>query len=562
MLHYLWSTFFPTTMRKLLGFALILPATLFVSPMEAQTVTPATRLARAVDSTVFRAHIDFLASDALEGRGTATRGGDLAAKYIASQFQRLGLQPAGDGGTYNHQVPIIALTPDPTLAVVGPDSAKLAYRDDYVLWSMRNEPSVTVQAPLVFVGYGIVAPEYQWNDYANVDVKDKIVVCLVNTPGLRDSTLFKGKILTYYGRWTYKIEEAARQGAAGILMVHTTESATYGWSTVTGSWTGQQVRLETAPTPLVVAGWLRDSSARGLFKRAGADLDALMAQAATRSFHAVPINLQLAATVNSTILRSTAPNVVGLIPGSGPHAKEAVVIGGHYDHLRIRLPPVNGDSIYNGALDNATGTAGVLAAAEAFVRSGVKPARSIMFIAFTAEESGLLGSQAYAERPTLPLRDITAVLNMDVMNLFGRTTDIAALGVDQSTLGQLFTRAAKDEQLAVTINQDALIRGSFFRSDHFPFAKAGVPALSLESGVTFVAKPKGWGDTQIKEYTDQRYHQPGDEMLPWYSMVGAVQQLRVIVRTALAASTAAAAPTWSPTSEFRAAGEARVKGGS
>jgi Zn-dependent M28 family amino/carboxypeptidase len=546
-------------MRKLRGFALILPATLLVSPLAAQTVTPATRLARAVDSTVMRAHIDFLASDALEGRGTGTRGGDLAAKYIASQFQRLGLQPAGDSGTYNHQVPIIALTPDPTLAVAGPDSAKLAYRDDYVLWSMRNEPSVTVQAPLVFVGYGIVAPEYLWNDYANVDVKDKIVVCLVNTPGLQDSTLFKGKILTYYGRWTYKIEEAARQGAAGILMVHTTESATYGWSTVTGSWTGQQVRLETPGTSLVVAGWIRDSSARGLFRRAGADLDQLMAQAAKRGFHAVPLNLQLAATVNSTILRSTAPNVVGLIPGSGPHAKEAVIIGGHYDHLGIRVPPVNGDSIYNGALDNASGTAAVLAAAEAFVRSGVKPARSIVFIAFTAEESGLLGSQAYAERPSIPLKDIAAVLNMDVMNLFGRTTDIAALGVDQSTLGQLFTRAAKDEGLAVTINQDALIRGSFFRSDHFSFAKVGVPALSLESGITFVGKPKGWGDTQIKEYTDQRYHQPGDEMLPWYSMVGAVQQLRVIVRAALAASTAAAAPTWSPTSEFRAAGEARVK---
>jgi Zn-dependent M28 family amino/carboxypeptidase len=545
-------------MTRLLAFALI-PLAVVHSSLTAQTVTPSTRVARAVDSTVMRAHIEFLASDALEGRGTATRGGELAAKYITSQFQRLGLQPAGDGGTYNHQVPIIALTPDPTLAVAGPDSAKLAYRDDYVLWSMRNEPSVTVQAPLVFVGYGIVAPEYQWNDYANVDVKDKIVVCLVNTPGLRDSTLFKGKILTYYGRWTYKIEEAARQGAAGILMVHTTESATYGWSTVTGSWTGQQVRLESPATSLLVAGWIRDSSARGLFKRAGADLDQLMVQAATRSFHVVPLNLQLAATVNSTILRSTAPNVVGLIPGSGPHAREAVIIGGHYDHLGIRVPPVNGDSIYNGALDNASGTAAVLAAAEAFVRSGVKPARSIVFIAFTAEESGLLGSQAYAERPTLPLRDITAVLNMDVMNLFGRTTDIAALGVDQSTLGQLFTRAAKDEQLAVTINHDALIRGSFFRSDHFPFAKAGVPALSLESGTTFLGKPAGWGDTQINEYTEHRYHQPGDEMLPWYSMVGAVQQLRVIVRTALAASTAASPPTWNQGSEFKAAGEARVK---
>jgi len=546
-------------MTRLLAFALIPLAVVHSSLVMAQTVTPSTRLARAVDSTVMRAHIDFLASDALEGRGTATRGGELAAKYIAAQFQRLGLEPGGDSGTYFHQVPITALTPDPTLSVTGPDSARLGYRDDYVLWSMRNDSSVTLQAPLVFVGYGIVAPEYQWNDYANVDAKGKIVVCLVNDPGLRDSTIFKGRILTYYGRWTYKIEEAARQGAAGILMVHTTESATYGWSTVVGSWTGQQVRLEQPATSLVVAGWIRDSSARSLFRQSGADLDQLMAQAATRSFHAVPLNLQLAATVNSTILRSSTQNVVARLPGSGPHAKEAVVIGGHYDHLGIRRPPVNGDSIYNGALDNASGTAAVLAAAEAFVRSGVKPARSILFIAFSAEESGLLGSQAYAERPTLPLKDLTAVLNMDVMNLFGRTSDIAALGVDQSTLGQLFTRAARDESLGVTINQDALIRGSFFRSDHFPFAKAGVPALSLESGTIFLGKPAGWGDTQINEYTAHRYHQPGDEMLPWYSMIGAVQQLRVIVRTALAASTAASPPTWNQGSEFRAAGEARVK---
>jgi len=235
-----------------------------------------------------------------------------------------------------------------------------------------------------------------------------------------------------------------------------------------------------------------------------------------------------------------------------------VIIGAHYDHLGISLP-VNGDSIYNGALDNASGTAAMLAAAEAFVRTGVRASRSLVFMAFAAEESGLLGSTAYAARPTMPLKDIAAVLNMDVMNLYGRTRDIAALGVEQSSIGKLFSTAARQEGLRVTTNQEALIKGSFFRSDHFPFARAGVPALSLESGLDFVGKPEGWGKQKQQEYTDQRYHQPGDELLPWYSYDGAVQQLRVIVRTAIAVAESPAQPVWATGSEFRAAGEARLE---
>jgi Zn-dependent M28 family amino/carboxypeptidase len=542
------------TIRWLLLAAIAAPI-----PLAAQAPSSATRVAQAVRPEVLRAHLEFLSDDALEGRAPGTRGGEIAAKYIAAQFERLGLAPAGDNGTYYHLVPIITHTPDPTLRVTGPDSATLPYRDDYVMWSMRDEPAVSVEAPAVFVGYGIVAPEYRWNDYQNVDVHGKIVICLMNDPGLRDSTIFRGKILTYYGRWTYKIEEAARQGAAGILMVHTPETATYGWSTVTGSWTGQQVRLEAPATSLVVAGWLQESTARALFKQGGADLDQVTALAATREFKPVPLNLNLAAAVSSTIRRSTTSNVVARLPGQGSHATEAVMIGGHYDHLGIRVPAVNGDSIYNGAMDNASGTAAVLTAAEAFVTSGVRPARSIYFMAFSAEESGLLGSAAFAANPTLPLRSLAAVLNMDVMNLFGRTRDIAALGVDQSSLGQVFTRAAGEEQLKVTVNQDALIRGSFFRSDHFPFAKAGVPALSLESGEDFVGKPAGWGQAQQEDYTDHRYHQPGDEILPWYTMDGAVQQLRTIVRTAVAVASAPSQPTWSRGSEFYAAGQERLK---
>jgi Zn-dependent M28 family amino/carboxypeptidase len=519
----------------------------------------AAQVAQAVDSNVFRAHLGFLADDALEGRRPGTRGGELAAKYIAAQFERLGLQPAGDSGTYYHQVPIITLSPNPTVKVTGPMPGDLTYRKDYVLWSMRNEPRVQVSGDLVFVGYGIVAPKYQWDDYKDVDVKNKIVVALVNDPGLRDSTIFRGKILTYYGRWTYKIEEAQRQGAAGILLVHTTESATYPWTTVQSSWTGPQVRIEQPPTSLVIAGWLSHDAAARLFTQSGQNLDSLSSQAARRGFQAVPLKSGLDAAVQSTIARSTTSNVLGRWPGRGSLAKEAVLIGGHYDHFGIAAP-VAGDSIYNGALDNASGTAAVLTAAEAFARSRVRTGRSIVFIGFTAEESGLLGSQALVARPAVPLKDVAAILNMDVMNLAGRTRDVSALGLDQSSLGSVFSRAAAAEGLKVSSNEDALLRGSYFRSDHFPFAKAGVPGTSLENGREYVGQPADYGTRMEEEYTAKRYHQPSDEVLPTFKYDGAVQQLRVIVRTAVAVGNAASQPTWNRNSEFRQAGEERQKG--
>lgn len=526
--------------------------------LSAQSLTPATRLARAVSPRVYRAHLQFLSDDALEGRAPGTRGGDLAAKYIAAQFERLGLEPAGDSGSWFHRVPIIALTPSPTLKVTGSAPSTLRYRDDYVLWSMRNDETVQGSAPAVFVGYGIVAPEEGWDDYAGLDVSGKVVFCLVNDPGLYDPSIFRGKILTYYGRWTYKIEEAERHGAAGIVMIHTTESATYPWTTVTGSWTGEQVRLERQPGSLLVAGWIRDSVAAPLFAQGNLNLRDLMDKAGRNGFHGVPLPFGLDVGVNSVIRRSSTSNVVGRLAGRGKLAGEAVMIGGHYDHLGVRAP-VSGDSIYNGAEDNASGTAAVLTAAEAFVKSGVTPQRSILFMAFSAEESGLLGSQAYATRPTIPLKRLAGVLNMDVMNLYGKTRDIAALGVDQSTLGPVFTTAAAAEGMKVTVDSGSLIRGSFFRSDHFPFARAGVPALSLESGHEFIGRPAGWGEQQQAEYTDKRYHQPQDELLPWFTMDGAVQQMRVILRAALAVADAPAQPSWSATSEFHSAGEARIK---
>ena len=519
----------------------------------------AARVARAIDPRVMRAHLEFLADDALEGRKPGTRGGELAAKYIAAQFARLGLEPAGDSGTYYHPVRIITLTPHPNVTLSGPTPTDLAYRKDYVLWSMRNDSTVAAKGDLVFVGYGIVAPEYQWNDYEGVDVKNKVVVVLVNDPGLRDSTIFRGPILTYYGRWTYKIEEAQRQGAAGILMVHTTESATYPWSTVQSSWTGPQVRVEEPPTSLLVAGWLNQETAAKLFRQGGKDLAALMDQAAKRGFKPVPLGLQIDATVRSEVRRSETYNVLGRWPGRGLLAREAVLIGGHYDHFGISAP-VDGDSIYNGAEDNASGTAAVLTAAEAFARSGVRTGRSLVFIGFTAEEAGLLGSQALVAKPTIPLRRIAAILNLDVMNMYGRTRDVSALGLDQSSLGQVFTQAASAEGLKVTVNHDALLRGSYFRSDHFPFAKAGIPGTSIENGEQYVGQPADYGRKKQEEYTEKRYHQPSDEVLPSFSYDGAAQQLRVIVRTAVAVADAPEQPKWNRNSEFRQAGEARSRG--
>jgi Zn-dependent M28 family amino/carboxypeptidase len=531
-----------------------------ITPLCAQQQASAgSRVAAALSANVLRGHLEFLADDALEGRAPGTRGGQLAQKYIGSQFRRLGLEPAGDSGSYYQRVPIISLTPTPTLAVTAPASMSLTWKDDYVLWSMRNDSVVSVSGPAVFVGYGIVAPELGWNDYAGLDAKGKIVIALVNDPGLQDSTLFRGKILTYYGRWTYKIEEARRQGAAGLLLVHTTESATYPWTTVLSGWTGPQVRLESPEGSLVVAGWLQQETAARLFSAGGQDLAALTTAAARKGFTPVPLGVTLDGSVRSVIRRTETANVLGRYPGKGPLAKEAILIGGHYDHYGIGAP-VKGDSIYNGAEDNASGTAAVLTAAEAFVRSGVRTSRSIIFVGFAAEESGLIGSQALADHPPVPLRDIAAILNLDVMNLYGRTSDVAALGLDQSTLGKAFAAAAAAERMEVSTNEEALIRGAYFRSDHFPLARVGVPGTSVENGSKYIGKPADYGKEQKDKYVAERYHQPSDEILPWFTYDGAIQQLRVTVRTAATVANAPAQPEWQASSEFREAGQARRRG--
>ena len=538
-------------------------ATLFVaaSPLAAQrSPLPDARLASLVRADALWAPLKLLSDDLFEGRGTGRRGGDLAMAFIASQFMAMGLEPAGDSGTYYQQVPIVSLNPAPTLSVSGGAPARdLRYRDEYVAWAERSDSLVQATAEVVFVGYGITAPEWQWDDYKGMDVRGKILMMLVNDPGIGDPTIFRGKTLTYYGRWTYKIEEAARHGAAGLLLVHNDSMASYGWNTVRNSWTGEQVRLDNPPTPLQFAGWLTEGAAADLLRSRSLDLAQLISAAGRRDFRPVATGLELGMTVHSSLKRMSTANVLGRWPGRDPKLKDEVVfISAHWDHFGIGLP-VNGDSIRNGAVDNASGVATMLAIADAFTRSGLRPKRTLVFVGMALEESGLLGSAWLAAHTPVPLARVAADLNLDVTNLYGATRDISALGADQSTLGHLFDMAAHAERLRVIVDSAALRHGSFFRADHFSFAKAGVPALTPGGGEDFVGKPAGWGKQQNEIYTRERYHQPADNLLPWYSADGAVQQARVLARVAWNVAEAAAQPTWYPTSEFAAAGRERVR---
>lgn len=503
-----------------------------------------------VDTAAMDAHLRFLASDLLEGRAPATRGGRLAAEYIATQFQALGLQPAGEHGSYFQPVALVGMTPQPSFAWGKPGQPDtLSYRDQFVAWGERPEADISANGEVVFVGYGIRAPEWQWDDYKGIDLHGKVLLMLVNDPGLVDTTVFLGKVLTYYGRWTYKLEEAARQGAAGAVLIHTAESATYPWEVVRGSWSVEQFKLDQPSTPSIAfAGWVTEASARPALAKAGLQLDSLSRAAARRDFRPVTTGLQAAVRVRSELRHVASENVVARLPGRDPRrAEQAVLITSHWDHKGIG-PVIRGDSIYNGAEDNASGIAATLGAAKALVQLP-RPARSIVFIATTAEESGLLGSAGYVQQPIIPLGQTAAVLNVDVTNVRGATRDIGARGWDRSTLGPMFEAAARAEGLTTEAEPD--VRGTFFRSDHFPFARAGVPALSIYAGDDFVGRAKGWGEEQENLYNQERYHQPSDEYQPTFRYAGMAQEVRVIVRLARAIANDPGMPRWLPTSEFQ-----------
>lgn len=496
------------------------------------------------------AHLRFLADPLLEGRGVGSRGGQLAERYIRSRFQAAGLEP-GNGDSYFQTVPMVGMNPSPQLSFLGApgDRVEPRYRDDYVMEAGVPEQDVAVNGELVFCGYGIYAPEYGWDDFGGMDLRGKILLIRVNDPGDASTPdFFQGRALTYYGRWKYKFEEAARRGAAGAILIHTDASAGYGWNVVRTSNTGEQYSLAGEPAhPLPIKAWITEATAERIF--AGMDGDPL-ADSAKAEFEARPTGWTVEASVHSSIREIETRNVLARLPGTEPElADQPVILMSHHDHLGVTQLDDGSRAIYPGAYDNASGVSVLLAMAEALAATGTRFRRPLLFLASTAEESGLLGSSWYAEHPVHPLARTAAVLNIDGANLNGPTRDIAPLGVDRSQLGPLLEAAAHEERMTVTPEQHPE-QGMFFRQDHFPFARGGVPALAFDHGLDYLEKPEGWGEEWYEQFNTLHYHQPTDAFSEDFDYRGAVQQGRVILRVAQAVADEDALPEWNADSEF------------
>jgi Zn-dependent M28 family amino/carboxypeptidase len=514
--------------------------------------------AQEIQERQIRAHIEFLSSDLLEGRGPASRGGALTERYLAAQLRAAGVAPAS-GDSYFQRVPIDIVAADrATLRAVasGRATGTLRHPDDVVVWAGSSIERSTANAPVVFVGYGTTAPEFRWDDFKDVDVRGKILLVLVNDPPAppREPNLFGGVGMTYYGRWTYKFEEAERRGAAGMLIVHNTERAGYGWATVVGSWAKEQRMLPrdpNLPTPLGFRGWITEDRAADLLRQAGLDLARLRRDAESRAFRPVETGITLDVSFTNTVSHLESQNVVGVIRGSDPEARaEHILLSAHWDHLGIG-PAVDGDSIYNGALDNASGTANLLEIARVLAAGPALP-RSVLVAFVTAEESGLLGSAFLAQNPLVPTDKIVANLNVDGGNVLGETRDLTVLGDTKSSLGPALAQLIAPR--GMVISPDAFPeRGYFYRSDHFSFAKLGVPSVSIGEGDTFVGRPDGWGKTQAEDYTSKRYHQPGDEYDPAWDLRGAVQLSDIVLEFTRALARSRDWPTWNADAEFRRA---------
>ena len=536
---------------------------LFSAPLAAQDslMTPPTR----ITTEEIDAHLRFLSSDLLEGRAPGTRGGRLAAEYIASQLEVFGLKPGAADSTYFQKVPIDMITSDPkTISVkaTGKANATLVSPSDVVVWAGAPVPSSEAKGELVFVGYGAVAPEYKWDDFKNVDVRGKILLVLVNDPPApaTEPNLFGGNAMTYYGRWTYKYEEAERRGAAGVLIVHRTIPAGYPWQVVVSSNVGTQRLLQRdpkLPPPLKVRGWIQDSTAVALLAQAGLDLEKLRKQAESRSFRPVPTGITMDISFKNAVQHLESENVIGVVRGIDPKLRdENVVYSAHWDAFGIGRP-INGDSIYNGAADNASGVATVLAIAHS-AAEGVKPRRSQMFLFVTAEESGLLGSEYFGQHPPVPATSIIADLNIDDPRLTGRFKTVEVLGENKSSLGPAL--AAMLRPSGITIVPEAHPeQGHFYRSDHFSMAKVGIPAIDIKGGLDIEGRPAGFGKEQADDYTAHRYHQPTDDYAHIASLDDAAQLGEIVYRFGFQLANSETIPTWNKDAEFRAAREAALR---
>jgi Zn-dependent M28 family amino/carboxypeptidase len=549
-------------MRKLKLFALLFLGGILVAGHVAgqnKTVTRARVTATTLklpDSEKIRAHVKFLSSDLLEGRGTGQRGGDIAAEYIGTQFALYGLKPAGDDGSFFQNVPMVSVHTLPATAfkLVPKTGEPLALKnlDDFVTNNESQTESADIDAPIVFVGFGITAPEYNWDDYKGVDLKGKVALLFVNEPSSDDPKFFKGRALTYYGRWTYKFEETARRGAVATLIIHRTDLASYGWQVPRNSMGLERSFLRRDGSPkLQAASWIQLDVAKKLVAMDGLDLDKLFAQSQSRDFKPVELPVRLQAHVASELRPFVSRNALAMRAGFGAHKDEAVLYSAHYDHLGV-VPDAKGDNIYNGAVDNATGCGILLELARAWSENELQVGRSILFAAVTAEEQGLLGSEYLGKHSPVPPAKISLDLNYDALAPIGDPEEVEVSGAERTTFYPVVESLAK--MFALTIRADAHPEaGHYYRSDHFSLARVGVPSFSIGEGLKFKGHDQAWGEAQAKDYVDHRYHQPSDEYRSDMDFTG----LAVMGRFGfLLGQSAAASPElqgWQPGDEFEAA---------
>lgn len=518
----------------------------------------------SIEEDDIKRHIAVIASDEFQGRAPATEGEQKTITYLAEQFEKAGLKPASNGSFFQ-EVPLVKLTADPMmkLEITGvSQKVSLKFSDDFIGGTPQLKENVSLNnSDIIFVGYGINSPEYGWNDYEGIDVRGKTVIMLVNDPGYAtgDTLLFKGKEMTIYGRWTYKFEEAARQGAAGAFIIHETGAAAYPWAVVQNSWSGPQYYLrenDLAKSDLLVKGWVTNESARKIFESAGIDFDSVTNSASKRDFKPVEMKLRVSVSFNNKVEYAVSNNVAAIWPGS-ERSDEYVIYMAHWDHFGVN-PSFEGDSILNGAVDNATGTAGLIELAEAFTLLPKKQKRSIMFLSVTCEEQGLLGSRYYAENPLVPLNKTAGVINMDGLNILGRTKDMTIIGLGNSELDDYalevlskYGRYANPDQFPE--------KGNYFRSDHYNFAKAGVPALYLGKGVDDVSKGKDWGMAQSEKWIMENYHKPSDNYEPdIWKFDGMIEDIKVYFEIGYKLSNTNRFPEWKPGSQFKPARDAMM----
>ncbi len=501
-------------------------------------------------------YLAVIASDSLQGRKPFTVGEERTISYLSNEFKKLNLQP-GNHGSYYQDVPMVEITSNVIgdMQISGKTNITLQPNTDFVAGTRQEVDAVDLKnSPLVFAGYGVVAPEYNWNDYKGLDVSGKTVIVLVNDPGFQsgDPTFFHGDTMTYYGRWTYKYEEAARQGAAGVLIVHQTEAASYPWQVVSNSFTGAKLYLQQADKHMSrckVEGWITEEAAKKILSSAGIDGD-IRAMARSRSFKSIPLNMTVSLALNNKLKSSVSHNVVALLKGT-QRPDEALIYSAHWDHFGIGKPDSTGDSIYNGAVDNGSGTAALLSVAKAFAQSTHKPQRSLLFLSVTGEEQGLLGSEYYATHPLFSLNKTVADLNMDALHDYGETADLAITGKGQNDLDEYVDAVAKQTGRH-TVGDPKPGSGSYYRSDHFNFAKVGVPALDLNVGTESTTHDAAWGKQQQDNYTAHRYHQPGDNLSAIASYDGMAEVANVMYAVGWKLANETLFPDWKSSSEFKA----------